>query len=387
MKKDMFIDVDYGQLSKNGEIVCGDVFQSRKIKNENRLIAVLSDGLGSGIKANILANLTASMALKFTINEQPIEQSAESIKETLPIDTKRKIAFATFTIVDTEFDGYTRIIEYGNPQFMVFRSGAYLDVETSKTYVKDLTISEFKAEIEDRIILFSDGVSQSGIGCKNMPFGWNTNAMKDFIHRIIVGQPDISAKELQKQIITKASLNDQFKPKDDITCAVLYFRTPRRLLLCSGPPYDKKKDGQMVETVRTFKGHKVISGGTTAQIISRGLDKPVEVDLENINPEVPPISFIDGIDLVTEGILTLGKAAEMLKNKEENEVDEKHPARQLTDILLNHDKVMFMVGTRINEAHQDPNLPVELEIRRNVIKKIAYLLERKHLKETEIKYI
>ncbi len=154
---------------------------SEKIKNENRLVAVLSDGLGSGIKANILAKLTASMALNFTVNNQPLERSAISIRQTLPICEVRKIAFATFTIVDTEFDGFTRIIEYGNPQFVVFRKNQLLELKTTVNTENELSVSEFNAEIEDRIILFSDGVSQSGHWTKRICLRLGNNEMIKYI--------------------------------------------------------------------------------------------------------------------------------------------------------------------------------------------------------------
>ncbi len=383
----MYIDIDHGHIPKKGQIVCGDVFLSSKLKNENRLTAVLSDGLGSGIKANILAKLAASMALRFMLNDQPIERSATSIRETLPIDSTRKIAFATFTIIDTEFDGFTRIMEYGNSQFMIFRKGKYIHTRPEGDPEDELYTTSFKAELEDRIILFSDGVSQSGIGKKEMPFGWGIAKMALFIEDILKRRPDISASDLRKYIARRASFNDDLQPQDDISCAVLYFRKPRKLLLCSGPPYDSKKDAQVIENVRNFKGHKVISGGTTAQIIARGLRKEIDVDLKNIHPGLPPVASIEGFELVTEGILTLGKAAEMLKYNNMSSIAQDNPAKKLCNILLNHDKITFFVGTRINEAHQDPNMPVELEIRRNVIKKIAYILENTFLKETEIVYI
>lgn len=383
----MFIDTNSGYLPKYGQIVCGDVFLNEKIYNENRLIAVLSDGLGSGIKANILANMTASMAMNFTIHDQPIERSAESIKETLPIDSKRKIAYASFTIVDTEFDGKTRIIEYGNPQFIVFRKDIPLDLPCSKSKDGEITIFEFQANIEDRIILFSDGVSQSGIGRKDMPFGWDTDKMKDYISGILKKDPNISSYDLQRILINIACRNDALKPQDDITCAVLYFRHPRKLLICTGPPFSIDKDVVMAETVCNFPGEKVICGGTTAQIIARELKKEIDVDISHLTADLPPTSHIDGIDLVTEGILTLGKSAELLENGNFSHLNKYNPSKQLVDKFLNHDKIYFLTGTKINEAHQDPNLPVELEIRRNVIKKLAYLLEKKYLKETDLKYI
>lgn len=383
----MYIDIDHGHLPKRGQIVCGDVFLSTKQKNENRLTAVLSDGLGSGIKANIMAKLAATMAMKFILNDQPFERSATSIRETLPIDSTRKIAYATFTIIDTEFDGFTRIIEYGNPQFMIFRKGKFIQTRCDKIPEDELYTADFQAELEDRIILFSDGVSQSGIGRKDMPFGWGISKMAIFIENVLKKRPTISAADLHNYIIQHASYNDDLKPQDDISCAVLYFRKPRCLLLCSGPPYDNNKDATIIEKVKNFKGHKVISGGTTAQIIARGLRKEIEVDIKNIHPGLPPIAYIDGFELVTEGILTLGKTAELLKTNVLPKISPENPAKQLCDIFMNHDKITFFVGTRINEAHQDPNMPVELEIRRNVIKKIAYFLEKNFLKETEIIYI
>lgn len=383
----MFIDIDYGFKSKFGQIVCGDVFLSEKIKNENRLTAVLSDGLGSGIKANILANMTANMALNFTINDQPIERSAASIRDTLPVDPQRKIAFASFTIVDTEFDGHTRIIEYGNPQFLVFRGRKPLYFDHRYLAEGELSIAEFQAQREDRIVLFSDGVSQSGIGRKDMPFGWETESMSDFISQKIDRNPAISAHNLHKNIIQQAVGNDIQQPRDDITCAVLYFRNPRKLLVCTGPPYDKNKDSLMASKIKEFAGQTIVCGGTTAQIVAREWNEEVIVDMEHFSADIPPISHINGVDLVTEGILTLGKAAELLKYGAFEQADARDPSRILVEQLLNHDHIAFLVGTKINEAHQDPNLPVELEIRRNVIKKIAYLLEKKYLKETELKFI
>lgn len=383
----MFIDTNSGFLPKHGQIVCGDVFLSEKINNENRLIAVLSDGLGSGIKANILANMTASMAMTFTIHDQPIERSAKSIQDTLPIDSERKIAYASFTIIDTEFDGKTRIIEYGNPQFLLFRNSEPLEIKNTITKDGDLRILEFNAQIEDRIILFSDGVSQSGIGSKDMPFGWDTEKMQKRISEIIRNNYKISSSELQNIIIKQASLNDSLEPKDDITCAVMYFRHPRKLLICTGPPYSMDKDAVIAEKVKKFPGETVVCGGTTAQIISRELNIEIETNIDHIVSDLPPVSHIKGVDLVTEGILTLGKSAELLKLGNYAEINKLDPARQLVDQFLNHDTISFLTGTKINEAHQDPSLPVELEIRRNVIKKIAYLLENKYLKETELTFI
>jgi hypothetical protein len=383
-----FIEIGHKNLQKQGQEVCGDVFMSRKLQEEGRTIAVLSDGLGSGIKANILATMTASMALNFTIANQPVERSAQSIRDTLPVDSERKINYASFTISDIEYDGETTILEYGNPQFLVFRGKDLMGREATENHNTDqIEVSHFMAQKEDRIILFSDGVSQSGIGRADMPFGWEIEDLKQFVSGHLANHPHMSAQKLARLIVNRAHLNDTFSAQDDISCSVIYFRKPRNLIVCSGPPYKKEKDATMAQTIQSFNGTKIICGGTTAQIISRELECEIEADLTSNDLELPPVSHMDGVDLVTEGILTIGKVSEWLESKDPDEIDNKNAAGQIINHLLVHDKIIFLIGTRINEAHQDPSLPVELEIRRNVIKKIAQILEEKYLKEVHIQFI
>ena len=164
-------------------------------------------------------------------------------------------------------------------------------------------------------------------------------------------------------------------------------RKPRNLLICTGPPYDEKNDKYLASRVREFQGKKILCGGTTATILSRELGAKMEIDMNIVDKDLPPISRMEGIDLVTEGILTLSKVERILSSNDDERPREAGPAEMLVKYLLDSDKINLLVGTRINTAHQDPNLPVELEIRRNVVKKIKYLLETKYLKDVEIMYI
>ncbi len=380
-----FIEIAHKSIQKAGQEVCGDVFLNKKIYDEGRTIAVLSDGLGSGIKANVLATITASMALNFTIENQLLERSAQAIKDTLPVDQDRKISYATFTIVDIEYDNQANIVEYGNPQYLVFRETKPLKEIVKDQYKSKISKSSFKVQKEDRIILFSDGVSQSGIGRADMPFGWEIEEIELFTSNILEQNPKISAEELVNKITNKAHSNDSLSAQDDISCIVIYFRLPRNLLICTGPPYKKEQDKLMADTIRLFDGNKIVCGGTTAQIVSRELGLEVETDLYSGDTQLPPISYMKGIDLVTEGILTIGKVAECLETNEK--LSDSNPAEKIIHYLLTNDHIKFLVGTKINDAHQDPTLPVELEIRRNVIKKIAYILKEKYLKEVEIQFI
>lgn len=388
-----FIEIECHQENKHGNKVCGDVFLSKKIVNENRSIAILSDGLGSGIKANVLATMTASMALNFTIINEPISRTAKTIMNTLPVDAERQISYSTFSIVNIDSDGETRIVEYDNPTFFLIRNHEIINVEPEPFFIesggeeKKLFRYTFQAQKEDRIILLSDGITQSGIGSAEFPFGWSEKNVKAYVLQILAKEPEISAKDLSKRILEKARIYDGLKFKDDASCTAIYFRSPRRLLLCSGPPYHKESDEQLAATVNNFEGKRIICGGTTAQIISRENDTPIEAGLIALDSDLPPESKLKGVDLVTEGILTIGKVVEILEHNLPINDPKYGAAGKVVNLLLENDYINFLIGTKVNNAHQDPNLPVELEIRRSVLKKMAAILENKYMKTVQIDFI
>jgi hypothetical protein len=374
--------------------ICGDVFFSRRLNEENRIIAVLSDGMGHGVKANMLATLTATMALNFTVEHKELNRIAEIIMNTLPVCSERKMSYSTFTIVDIEFDGNVRILEYDNPQTVIMRGKKIFEpqwtcmiLDGEKNAGKELKTCEFTPEKEDRIIFFSDGVAQAGLGGGKYPFGWGRDNVVTYISELINHEPDIAAPDLAHKVVNMAHVNDGYLSKDDTSCAVIYFREPRKLLICSGPPFEDDKDSLFAREVSSFEGKKIVCGATTADILARELNKQIVDTFDFEDPDLPPISMMDGVDLVTEGILTLGKVTEILKKYNSSTRLTKGPADRIVKMLLESDEINFIVGTRINIAHQDPSLPVELEIRRTVIKRIANLLQEKFLKEVNVTYM
>src|SRR6516162_9871948 len=132
MPDENFIEIDYSQRAKHGQLISGDVFLSEKVKEDGRIVSVLSDGLGSGVKASVLATMTATMALKFAATEMDIRRSAETIMDTLPICSVRKISYSTFTVVDMAGSGQTRIIEHGNPPFLLIRPSSGVLIEKTE---------------------------------------------------------------------------------------------------------------------------------------------------------------------------------------------------------------------------------------------------------------
>jgi hypothetical protein len=389
-----FVEIRNQNLNHWESRICGDVFISNRIKEENRMIIVLSDGLGHGVKANVLATLTATMALNFTLEHKEFIKIAEIIMNTLPVDSERQISYATFTIVDIELDGETRILEYENPPCLIFRGDKPFDpiwsdilLNTDKTRGKELRCCSFKPQKEDRIIICSDGVVQSGMGGSKYPFGWGIDNLAEYSQRLIASTPDISASALSLKVVNMAAANDDHHLRDDTSAAVMYFRDPRKLLLCTGPPFDKEKDHELARRIHDFAGKKIVSGATTIEIIGRELDREITDSFEFHDPDLPPLSFMDGVDLITEGILTLGKAAEILRRYNNTTRLGKGPADQMVKMFLESDEIEFLIGTRINIAHQDPSLPVELEIRRTVIRRISTVLEQKFLKEVKMQFI
>ncbi len=394
MEREFFIEVNSQQRNHEGERICGDVFLSSNVREEKRIVAVLSDGMGHGVKANILATLTSTMALNFTREHKEPDRIAEIIMNTLPVCSVRKISYATFTIVDVESDGRTNILEYDNPRCIVLRGSQPFEpdwkeviLEKGQNAGKKLRKCTFYPVKEDRIILISDGVAQSGMGSQAWPLGWERDNVQQYILSLVAGEPSMSAHTLAGKVVTMAYKYDNYEAKDDISCAILYFREPRKLLLCSGPPYDQEKDAVLSRKVNEYDGKVILCGGTTADIVARELKRKIVDELIFEDPELPPESFMEGVDLVTEGILTLQKVNEILKGYNNSVKLGKGPADKIVKMIMDSDEINFIVGTRINVAHQDPTLPVDLEIRRTVVKRIARILEDKWLKLVSIDYI
>lgn len=385
----MFFDIDCVRKKKYNQNAFGDVFMSKRNQETGRLIAVLSDGLGSGIKADILATMTSVMLLKFIEADSDLGKSCEIIMNSLPVCQVRKISYSTFTALDCDYEGNVKIAEEGNPRFLWIRKNAVMspayDTVVSQTFPnRKMRVYELKLEINDRLIFCSDGVTQAGLGSRKYPLGLGEDGLKKLILEEIAQYPDISSRDLARYIVKKAEFaNDDRNNHDDTSAVSLYCRNPRRAVVFTGPPYYADKDNFYAKSFAEFKGKKAVCGGTTANLISRELHLPLRSEISLNAGNVPPVLYMDGIDLVTEGVLTLSKACEYLEKGDTSE----DAAGQLTEFFLNSDQIVFMVGSKVNQAHYDPNLPVEIAIRRNVIKKITSLLKDKYMKDVKLQYM
>jgi hypothetical protein len=389
------VDIDVQQKRPKGEIACGDVFQSDMSRGEGRNILVLSDGIGHGIKASVLATLTATMAVKYTMMHTKPEIAARIIMNALPKSSDGKENYATFTIIEMDPDRHVRITNYDNPRVLIIRNGKSflpkeyeLKIRGDENLGKLLRCREFTALKEDRLIFLSDGITQSGLGNKQFSMGWGLDKIEEFAISQINRMEDISATKLARKILNQAAMNDDFTMKDDATCGVIYFRDPRKFMLITGPPFYKVKDFDFVGRIKNFQGKKIICGGTTAEIIARELN--LEVKIQHIKKEanaLPPTAQMEGFEMISEGILTLGKVEDILENYDSDTRLGDSPPEEIVKLLLQHDVIDVIVGTRINWAHQDPEQPLELELRKFVVKRIIKILRFKFFKKVMVEYI
>ena len=394
MDSGLFIEMEAAQYTKTGQAACGDDVRFLTVEKENRHLAALSDGLGSGVKAHILATMTTSMAIKFLESNVPTLEAAEIIMDSLPVCEVRKIGYATFSLFDFRLGGRARVTEMGNPGYIHLRDvnevAPLKDEMVVSEHWPDREVRECEADFRsgDRIIMCSDGVTQAGLGQRrDMKFGWRRSGVLQFVQRLIASDPEISAKDLSSAIAREALNLVPGGCKDDISCVVAYLRRPRVMRVLTGPPYYREHDGDYARQALIGPEHVVVCGGTSANILEREFGIKVKVSLADMRSSggLPPIGRMDGIGIATEGILTLSRVLSALEEMRSPKY-EPAAARAILDMMMRHDRIEFVLGTKVNESHQDPGIPQDLELRRSVIKRIARALELNYRKETVVNY-
>ena len=375
-----FIDLYYDSLFHDGEELCGDKVEF--IREQDYCILVLADGLGSGVKANILSTLTSKIIITMLKEGATLEEAIETIAKTLPICQERGIAYSTFTIIRIANDGDVFIAEFDNPAALHYKDGILTDIEreTLTIYDKEVMISRFKAEAGDMIITFSDGVVHAGVGYL-LDLGWQYDNAVDFITESVM--KETSPRTITQEILDAVNTLYMQKPGDDSTVCTLLVKENRPATVMVGPPVDSQKDEEVVHKLLSAKGYKVVCGGTTSNIVSRVSGKEINVSIDYENPAVPPTATIEGIDLVTEGVLTLGKCLEVMKKLNSPNgyeafiLQKKDGASQLAKMFLEDStQVRFMVGRALNPAHQNPGMPLSLGLKLNIIKELAAEIEK-----------
>lgn len=397
MRSDIFVEIACQKVNFHGDRICGDNFVRRYIPNQERTVAILSDGMGHGIKANILSTLTSSILVNMVEAKEDLQKIASTIIKTLPVCSIRGISYSTFTIFDFHHrDNSVTIVEYDNPQSIILRNGQLfvpqwecmeIADEDMKVGRRTILTTTFEAKQGDGIIFCSDGVTQSGLGNDGYPFGWSVSKLREYVLSIVDNHPNITSQEIASSIVSRAIYLDADRPKDDISCVAIHLRKPQRLLFCSCPPTIEVKSREITELIVNYDGKTAISGYPLAELVGRELGVEITKNLTSTDPDVPPIWKIEGVNLVTEGLITLGKVLDVLeKYPASNLMRGRGAAYRMCDLLLEADVIEMVVGLR-ERVDTSTVWADDYVLRRKVLRSISEIMESKFNKLVTVMYL
>lgn len=376
-----YIDAAYESICKHGEELCGDKVEI--IRGEEDVIIVLSDGLGSGVKANILSTLTSKILSTMLSGGATLEECVDTIANTLPVCQVRGVAYSTFSVLRIDYEGNASLVQYDSPEAVLLHNNAAVELHPTSREIagKQIFQAEFKLAENDIITMYSDGVIHAGVGML-LNLGWQQENVVKYLEQSYT--KEMSAIAMAHKLLSACDSLYMQEPGDDTTVVAAKLRIPMPVVVMVGPPLDPANDEKVVGELMACPGKKVVCGGTTSQIVSRLTGKELSVSLKYYNPAVPPTGIIPGIDLVTEGVITLGKTLEILERFCNNQsvqdisaLNKQDGATRLAQILLEQStEVKFLVGRAMNPAHQNPALPLSLGIKLRLVEDIAACLKR-----------
>ena len=374
-------DIGYKSINHVGEELCGDHVDVVE-ENENSTVIVLADGLGSGVKASILSTLTSKIISTMMAAGLSIEECVETIAGALPVCSVRGVAYSTFTIIHIIDNQFAEIIQYDNPHVIVVRDFEVFDYPKTELNIggKKIYKTTLNLKEDDVFIAMSDGCPHAGIGGK-YNFGWKREDIASYMQVLVAG--GYTAKTLSTMLVDECNKLYGQKPGDDTTACVVKIRQREPVNILFGPPSNRDDVNRMMSLFFSKEGKHIICGGTTSSIAAKYLNKSLKVSLKYERSDVPPISYIEGVDLVTEGVITMNKVVQYAKDYlNENTLYEEwnfnRDGASLISRLLFEEAtdINFYVGRAINPAHQNPDLPINFNIKMNLVEELS-----KHLKK------
>ena len=377
---DLCADIGWKSINHVGEQLCGDHVEIVE-QNEDSTVIVLADGLGSGVKASILSTLTSKIISTMMAAGLPIEECVSTIAATLPVCSVRGVAYSTFTIMHLINNETAEIIQYDNPQVIVLRDTVNYDYPKTEMNIdgKKIYKSVIRLHENDIFIAMSDGCPHAGIGMA-YNFGWKREDIIDFMETMSVA--GLTAKNLSTLLVDECDKLYGYKPGDDATACIVKIRKREPMNILFGPPSNRDDCDRMMSLFFSKQGKHIICGGTTSSIAAKYLRKPLQATLNFEKSDVPPIAKLEGVDLVTEGVITMNKVIEYAKDYlGKNELYEqwnyKRDGASLICQLLFEEAtdINFYVGRAINPAHQNPDLPINFSIKMNLVEELSKSLK------------
>ena len=377
---DLCVDIGYKSINHHGEQLCGDHVEVVE-QNENSTVIVLADGLGSGVKASILSTLTSKIISTMMAAGLPIDECVATIAATLPVCSVRGVAYSTFTIMHLIDNEMIEIIQYDNPQVIMLRNGVNYEYPKTEMNIdgKKIYKTTIRFQENDVFIGMSDGCPHAGIGM-SYNFGWKREDIIAFME--VMAMNGLTAKNLATMLVDECNKLYGNEPGDDATACIVKIRKREPINLLFGPPSNPDDVNRMMSLFFSKAGKHIICGGTTSSIAAKYLGKRLEATLSFEKSDVPPIAKIEGVDLVTEGVITVNKVVEYAQDYlAANELYEqwyfkKDGASLICQLLFEEaTDINFYVGRAINPAHQNPDLPINFNIKMNLVEELTKSLK------------
>lgn len=374
-------DIGWKSINHEGEQLCGDHVDIVE-QNENSTVIVLADGLGSGVKASILSTLTSKIISTMMAEGLSLEECVSTIAATLPICSVRGVAYSTFTIIHLINNETAELIQYDNPHVILLREGKNFDYPKNELNIngKQIYKSVIDLQENDIFVAMSDGCPHAGIGIA-YNFGWRRDDIISFME--MIADLGYTAKTLSTMLIDECNKQYGYHPGDDATACVVRVRKREPMNLLFGPPRNRDDCDRMMSLFFSKEGKHIVCGGTTSSIAAKYLGKPVRATLNFEQSDVPPIAEIEGVDLVTEGVITINKVIEYAKDAlSSNELYDQWSIKQdgasrICRLLFEEaTDINFYVGRAVNPAHQNPDLPINLNIKMNLVEELSSCLKQ-----------
>ena len=374
-------DIGYKSINHYGEELCGDHVDIIE-ENDNSTVIVLADGLGSGVKASILSTLTSKIISTMMAAGLHIEECVSTIAATLPICSVRGVAYSTFTIIHIKNNDTADIIQYDNPMVVILRNDENYDYPKTEMNIggKKIYKTTIKLQENDIFVAMSDGCPHAGMGGK-YNFGWKREEIIEFLKVLAIG--GYTAKNISTILVDECDNLYDKKAGDDTTACVVKIRKREPMNILFGPPSNRDDCDRMMSLFFSKEGKHIICGGTTSSIASKYLGKPLRASLDFAHSDLPPIAELEGVDLVTEGVITVNRVLEYAKDYlDKNEKYEiwnfgRDGASLICRLLFEEaTDINFFVGKAINPAHQNPDLPINFSIKMNLVTELSTCLKK-----------